>query len=182
MFAILFNLIYVSADLSLWQDTLINNQTNIVRYHAFYQFDDTSANNIGNSKPIELRLDYNVLSLPYSLAYGSVDWCNFTAKQYTNRYNTSTQIISTTPIIAIPIFTFFAHYVSGDVNNIFFNSGSYNDYVTFTLFAKDTVEANMDCHYTDTRSLYQENVLVGRFTTYLDSFSCNDCSEFTFQQ
>lgn len=169
---ILLNIIYVNAELSLWNDILVNNQTQIVNYHGFYQFDDTSAGGIGYSRPIKVFIKYHVESLPYNLTFGNVDYCNLSILHFRNRVNTTiVSLFSKDPILD----------TGTDFQSFYFTSSADN-YVLYGMYAKDSLEINMKCHYTDVRSLFQESVLVGYFTAFTDDYSCSECSQFTLEQ
>jgi hypothetical protein len=175
MLAILLSFNFVHAEVTYWQDTLLLDSTGIVRYHAFYQFDDTSANAIGRQKDIPVEIFYNVNSLPYNLTYGTVDYCNLTLIHYKNIYGTN--------------FVAFQGIVGGELlnttittQNVYFNSGSYSGTLTENLRDKDYMTVDMDCHYTDTRSLYEQNILVGSYTTFFPSFACDECSQYTVEE
>ena len=40
---------------------------------------------------------------------------------------------------------------------------------------KDQLIVLATCHYTDTRSLYEGNVLVGQLTSFVPAFQCDKC-------
>jgi hypothetical protein len=157
----------VHAEMSLWNSVIIKNDTQIVRYHAYYQFDDTSVNGVGRWTPIPVILDYNVFALPYNLTYGAVDWCNFTIRNFEHEYNSDGNIVNT----STNIFNLY-------IDNPTATSGSQ----LITLYARDSMIADMDCHYTDVQSLYQESVLVGRFNTQTSSYECLGCTQYTLEE
>ena len=163
---ILFSLFLISGEQTFWTDTLIKPDQNIVRYHSFYQFDDTSINNQGKQQPIQITILANAFSLPYNLTYGVVDYCNYTVQDIKNTY-TGTDLVNSTTIK-------YSYYHTA--NTLFSNT------TTFILYDKDSLIIDMDCHYTDSRSLFQENVLVGRFTTFFSAYQCEKCSDFTLEQ
>jgi hypothetical protein len=173
---LLINIISISAEMNFWSDTLINQDTQIVRYHGYFQFDDTSVKNIGRHKSIPITIQYLVEPLPFNLTYGNVDYCNFTMTNYHNIYGTS--------------FVAFEGFSGGDllnttinVTNLYFGTGSLQSgYITVDMYDKDSIILNMDCHYTDINSLFQENVLVGSFSTFFPQFSCDECSQYTIEQ
>lgn len=173
---LLINIISINAEVTFWSDTLIHPDTQIVRYHGFYQFDDTSVKNIGRHKAIPITIQYLVEPLPFNLTYGNVDYCNFTITNFHNIYGTN--------------FVAFEGFSSGDllnttinVTNIYFGTGSLSTgYITIDMYDKDSITLDMDCHYTDVRSLYQENVLVGSFSTFFPQFACDECSQYTVEQ
>lgn len=156
-----------SAEISLWNTVTTNNATQIVRYHAFYSFDDTSIQGIGKNKAIPVSLLYQVQALPFNLTYGSVDYCNFTISHYVNQYNSAGEFTNSTT----------------ETVSYYFGTGSANSStLLFNMKSDDTLLADMDCHYTDVRSLYEENGLVGSFTTYMPSFECKGCEKYTLEE
>jgi hypothetical protein len=52
----------------------------------------------------------------------------------------------------------------------------------FKLRSRDSLRVIMDCHYTDPTYLYVENILVGRFYTYIPSFECVGCEEYSLEE
>jgi hypothetical protein len=40
----------------------------------------------------------------------------------------------------------------------------------------------MECHYTNSSTLYVENVLVGQYTTYFPAFECIGCTDYTIEE
>lgn len=158
----------VSAELFLWTDTIVNNQTQIVRQHGYYQFEDTSANLIGKNKPIEIIITTETEGLPFNatnnLSYGEVDYCNFTVVHYANEWNSDGNIVDTT---------------REDTNVYFSNTPITSNTFTFDLRDRDSLIVDMDCHYTDVRSLYQESELIGKFITYSPEFECKGCEDQT---
>jgi hypothetical protein len=169
---VILSLMPVRAELSMHNSVALINKTStnetIVRYHSFYQFDDTSSDGIGRWIAIPVFYNIDVEPLPYNLSYGEVDWCNFSVTHYRNNYDSSGNIINTTT----------------DIESEFFGTNvSHAIAVNYQLMkARDSAEANMDCHYTDVRSLYEGNVLVGRFTTFFPSFVCSGCTQYTLEE
>jgi hypothetical protein len=161
-------IIEVKAEQNFWTDTLIFPDTQIVRYHGYFQFEDTSVNGEGKHKPIDIKISPDIFALPYNLTYGNVDYCNFTVKNIQNTYDGLDLVNSTTSI--------FNYLHSGN-----FQYGSSNKTI-YTLYDKDSLIIDVDCHYTDINSLYQENVLVGRFTAFFSAYQCSSCSDFTLEQ
>ena len=170
----------IQGEIYLWNSVIKDTSQSVVKYHAFYWFDDTSARGIGKQKDIPITLQYVVEPLPYDLTpdgfIGSVDWCNLTIRQYHNIYGTT--------------FVAFQGFFGGEllnttteVQSYYFGSGGLNtSFITFNLRDKDSVTADMSCHYTDVSSLYVENILVGRFTTYMPSFECEGCTQYTLEE
>lgn len=157
----------VSADMFLWNSVDVGNSTNTVAHQAVYQFTDTSANNVGRNKAINVSLNYEVEALPFPLTFGSVDWCNLTVTHEINIFDSLGNIINT----------------STSKTSIFFQNNSFTSgYVSNNMFDKDSLIAEMRCHYTDQRSLFQDSVLIGRFTTYMPSFECADCTDKSLEQ
>lgn len=176
IFILTFLIISVNAEVTFWSDTLVHSDTQIVRYHGYFQFDDTSVKDIGKHKSIPITIQYIVEPLPFNLTYGTVDYCNLTIKNIHNVYGIS--------------FTAFEGFSGGDllnttinITNLYFGTGSLQTgYLNFDMYDKDSIIADMDCHYTDVNSLFQENVLVGSFSTFFPQFACDECSQYTVEQ
>ena len=151
------------AEIFLWQDTAIDRENNIVNYHAFYQFEDTSANNVGRHKKVPIEFRYGVQPLPFTLPSGSVDECNFTIYHYKHEYDSDGDITAT----------------ETEASSIFFTTDpvAQSGSVVVDMLDLDQVVANMGCHYTTNQSLYEENVLVGTFATFMPSFECKGCTD-----
>lgn len=155
-----------SAEMFLWQETAVDNVTQTVNYHAFYQFEDTSANNVGRNKPIPVQLLYQTQNLPFAIGNGAVDYCNFTIKQYLNDFDSLGNIINTT----------------FNISSFYFNTGVNTDSLTFNMKDKDTLIADMVCHYTTPESVFFDSILVGQYTTFLPSFECKSCTDKTLEE
>jgi hypothetical protein len=170
----------ITSEMYLWNSVIVDEPNSVVKHHAFYWFDDTSARGIGKQKDIPIILWYEVEPLPYDLAsrgyWGEVDWCNLTIKSYHNIYGTT--------------FVAFQGFSGGDLLNTttevqtyyFTNTSLSYGQIVLNMRDKDSFVADMICHYTDNRSLYVENALIGRFTTYTPSFECEGCSKYSLEE
>jgi len=157
---------FVSAELSLWNTVIKDKDNSIVRNHLYYWFDDTSATGIGKNKNIPITFYYVIQALPYSLTGGQVDWCNLTLTHYMNIYNEKGEFLNETKEVQ-------SLYFSGTP----LTSGQ----IVMNMKSRDSVIGDIDCHYTDVNYLYQENALIGRWTTFLPSFECNKCEQYTLE-
>lgn len=168
-----------SAELWGWSQTIFPTK-NIVRYHLYYQIEDTSSDLITIQKPVPIQLLANVQNLPYNISTyypqypnALVDWCNYTITWQRNIYDNSFfgdrkfNIINTTLETAN---TFYQN------TNATFNISIYN------LKAKDGLLADMDCHYTNNDTLFIENTYFGFITGYIPSFECSGCNDHTFEE
>ena len=171
---IIFFLNFVSAEVMLWNNVIIDRTENLTTYHAYYTLDDTSLRGFCFQKDIPVVIQYNVESLPYSLTGGQVDWCNLTIKQYRNTYGTAfawsqgvtAELLNTTY----------------EEQSVYFDSGAYDGFIQLNMKQKDSAIIDMKCHYTDADYLYEDNALIGRFTTYLSSYECEGCSQYTLEE
>jgi hypothetical protein len=159
-----------SAELSLWSNQLMNSNSHLthpstVQDHFFYQFDDTSIEGYGKNKPIITSIYYVIQPLPYSLgAYGgNVDSCELVILQSRNNYNEDGKILNET-IESLTI-------------NFSTNASADSGTLRFYLKSDDTLTGDIYCHYTNSSTLYADNILVGRFTTFVPSFECAGCSD-----
>ena len=157
----------INAEMTMFNQVVIKDSEQIVRYGGSYYFDDTSANEVGKFKPIPMGFNIVVQALPFSLTTGYVDWCNMTVDHYTNIYDSSGNIINTT-----------TYSVSVFYQNISLTSQA----ITVSAFASDYVFANMDCHYTNASELYEQNDLIGRFDTFITTFECKGCTKYSLEQ
>jgi len=163
-----------SAEVYLWNSVIKDETESLVKYHAFYWFDDTSGRGIGKQKDIPITLWYDVQSLPLNLTYGVVDWCNLTLKHYRNTYGTT--------------FVAFQGFFGGELLNATTETQSYyftasaSDKIIINMRDKDSLTATMSCHYTDINSLFEYNILGGSFTTYMPSFECEGCTEYSLEE
>lgn len=187
---------FAQAEVSLWSNQLMNglsngtsfneNYNSTVQDHIFYQFDDTSAQvetrnylntgiqvpniiPVGRNKPISLQLDYSIMPLPFSMgAYGGeVDWCSLIVRHFKNVYDDDGNRINTTI----------------EYTNINFTTSAFSQVgsITLDMRSDDTVSGDIYCHYTDVNALYGDNILVGRWTTYLPTFECKGCSDYSLE-
>ena len=54
--------------------------------------------------------------------------------------------------------------------------------LSFSAKNKDSLIADLRCHYTDSRGLYYVNILAGSFTTYMSSYECATCRDYSLEQ
>jgi hypothetical protein len=156
----------VSAEIFLWNEVTTTESQNITRLHAFYKLEDTSEGFKWRNRKVPVTFDYSTQNLPFALTYGVVDWCNLSIIHYENDYDSEGNYLNTTTSIQ-------SYYFSAGIN-----TGS----VTIDMIDGDEVSADMVCHYTDTRSLYQDNILAGRFNTKVPSYECKGCEDFTLEE
>lgn len=177
-----------SAEVYNWNDVILNNITNTTDFHAFYSLDDTPYNafvtnaqetfaGLGVTRvfhTIPISLLYNVQALPYNLTAfnsnytGVIDYCNLSIQETHNDYSgflNNVGVVNTTT-------TFTSYY---------FNSSA-SGTITINLQHRDSVVADMICHYTQNENLYVENTLFGRFDTLEGSYECGECKAFTLEQ
>lgn len=169
-----------NAEVSLWSNQLMNgimnDSTNFnrlynstVQDHLFYQFDDTSIEGVGRNKPIALKLYYSIMPLPYNMGSygGEVDWCSLIIRHFKNIYDNDENRINTTV----------------EYTNINFTTSvsSQTGYINLDMRSDDTVSGDIYCHYTDVNALYGDNILIGRWTTYLPTFECKGCSDYSLE-
>lgn len=157
---------FVQSEIFLWNDVNINQDENLTIYHAFYKVDDTSEGFRWRNRDIPIEFFYNIQSLPFSLAGGSVDWCNFSITHYANEYDSE------------------GNYVDTTINrqSIYFDSGVYDGIISIDVRDADEVTADVKCHYTNQSTLYQEHALIGRFDITIPSYECRGCSEYTLEE
>ena len=166
----------VSAEEYLWNTVSLSSTAQTVNHHAFYWFEDTSASGIGNNKDVPITFYYTVQRLPYNLTNGNVDWCNLTITHYRNIYGTQ--------------FVAWQGFYGGELlnttietQNVYFTTAPVEyGQITVNVRNRDTINADMKCHYENVSDLYEQNILVGQITTYMPSFECSGCSKYDFEE
>ena len=170
----------ISAEVYLWNTVNIDNSSQTVDYHSYIQFLDTSTNDIGSGTDTPITYVYHTQSLPLDLTpdgatFGIIDYCNFTISHTKNIYGTT--------------FVAFQGFSGGQLlnttleeQNFSFNNGTNDGQVTINLRDKDSVVADMRCHYTSVDGLYENNILGGDFKTYMSSYECSQCKDYTLEQ
>jgi hypothetical protein len=158
----------------LWNDVLINVNQSKVTNHAFYWLEDTSTSGVGKNKDVTLVLWAVIQPLPYNLtsfnpAYnGSIDQCDLTYNIFRNIYDGEGNLINTSVEV---------------INYTFSGTGNVTSNQTrFDLRSRDSVTADLSCHYTDPNFLYIDNVLIGRITTYMSTFECDGCDKYSLEE
>src|SRR4030042_3496075 len=161
---------FIVGELFLWTTENINEVDSTVTQHSYYQFDDTSAYWIGRTKGVIMNFVYVIEPLPYNLSGygGEVDWCNLSINHLNHIYNSDSELINTTSTLY--------NVYTGGVTNL--STGT----IDITVFDKDSILVDMECHYTNSSTLYVENVLVGQYTTYFPSFECKGCSDYSLEE
>ena len=163
----------VQSEEYLYNTVSLYPDESIVNLHLFYWFDDTSVSGIGMNKDIPITLYYVVQDLPYNLTYGNVDWCNFTIIHYQNIYGALSLIYGGGLA--------FLNQTT-EIQSFYFDSSLTSGIVKINARSRDIIQADMKCHYTNVSDLYENNILVGRFTTYMPSFECSTCTQYDFEQ
>lgn len=169
----------ISAEVFLYNTINVNPTTSTTRQEGFYYLDDTSETGIASSKDTKITLWYEIEQLPFNFSgvYPvEVDYCNLTISHFKNIYGTN--------------FIAFQGYSRGELLNTtleqysysFSNSSLNSTKLSFNLRNKDYLYVVMSCHYTDPLYLYVENILVGRFTSYIGSYECNGCEKYSLEQ
>jgi hypothetical protein len=166
----------ISGEEYLWNSVSLDYTDQTVNQHAFYWFEDTSASGIGNNKDIPITFYYTVQQLPYNLTNGNVDWCNLTITHFRNIYGTQ--------------FVAFEGFFGGEllnttieIQNVYFTTAPVTSgQITVNIRSRDTINADMKCHYENVSDLYEDNILVGMLTTYMPSFECMGCDKYDFEE
>lgn len=167
-----------SAEVWVWTNTIFPNET-MVRYHAYYQIEDTSFTNILIQKPVRVQLIGNVQDLPYNISQyypqypnAYVDWCNYTITWQKNEYD-STLGLTDWKIINTSLIT---------TSTLFQNTNATFQIDTYTLRARDGLIADMDCHYTNPDTLFIDNNYFGFISAIIPAFECKGCGDYTFEE
>jgi hypothetical protein len=172
----------ISGEIFLWNTVTTNNITNMTNFHAYYQFEDTSTTGIGSGQDTKVIFRYHIEPLPLNLTgdnvtFGEIDYCNFTIIHTRNIYGVT--------------FVAFEGFSGGqllnttiETQNIFAEANaSVNDGELFVLMRdKDSVVADMKCHHTTLEGLYENNILAGSFATYMSSYECSQCIDYSLEQ
>jgi hypothetical protein len=159
----------ISAEVFLWDSVITDKTNSIVNYHGYYQFEDTTAQMSGANTEIVVHLWYEVQELPLILtgSYGAVDWCNFTIQHYKNTFDNLGNILNAT----------------NEIQSYYFTTGAFNSsIININAKNKDSIIADMKCHYNDSRGLYYGNILAGKFTTYISTYECSTCSDYSLEE
>lgn len=159
----------VSAELSLWTTTIVDNSSQIVSYNGYYKFEDTSSSGVGKHLSIDIDLIYQVQALPYP---SGVDYCNFTIIHIKNDYGGD---------------GFFTNFTRITQNYLFSTGALNSSTIRITALDKDSIIYTMACHYQGldnfTNYAYREvSTPIGKVTTYLPSFYCDTCSQYTLEE
>jgi len=166
---------FASAEVMLWNNVIIDRTDDTTTQHAYYQLDDTTSRGFYDmTTGVPVVIYSHTEALPYALTSGNVDWCNLTIKQYSNIYGTT--------------FAWGQGFTQYDLLNTttteesyYFDGATNTSVITKLLRARDSLIIDMKCHYTDEDYLYEDNALIGQFTTYISSYECDKCSQ-TFEE
>ncbi len=156
----------VSAEIYLWQDVILSRSANTTTDHIYIQLDDTSEGFKWRNRQVPITLKFFTQDLPFNLTFGQVTSCNFSYTTFQNTYDNEGNFLSDTKVS----------------DSFFFTSGINEGEVTLFLKDDDDITADFKCFYTNTDSLYEDNALIGRITTFLPSFECRGCTEFTLEE
>lgn len=165
---LLASLNFVKSEIYMWNSVSTDKPNQMVNFHGYYQLEDTTAEMSGINAEVSVFLWYIVEPLPLNLSiYGQVDYCNFTIHHYKNEFDNLGNIINTSDIIT---------------EYSFMNSPLNSTLTIITAKNKDSITADMKCHYTDINGLYYGNILAGRFVTYTSSYQCNFCGDYSLEE
>lgn len=169
IFILLLSPLTIMGEMSMWNNVITDKPNQIVNYHGYYQFEDTTAQMSSANVPINLYLWYEVQPLPLVLngSFGEVDYCNLTIQHYKNIFDDLGNILNTTTEIQTYGFA---------------NSSLNSTIIVISAKNKDSIIADMKCHYTDVRGLYYGNILAGRFTIYMSSYQCSECTQYSLEE
>ncbi len=158
----------VSAEVYLWQDVILNKAQNTTTHHIYYQLDDTSEGFKWRNREVPIEITFFTQDLPFNLSagHGQVTSCNFSFTSFHNIYDDEGNFLSD----------------STESGSFFFDSGINEGSQTFLLRDDDDITADFKCVYTDNNFLYEDNALIGRISSFLPSFECRGCTEFTLEE
>ena len=159
---------FVSAEIYLWTDVITNKKTNTTSHHAYYQLDDTSDGFKWRNKEVPITIKFTTEDLPLNLSagHGQVTSCNFSFTSFHNNYDDEGFFLGDTT----------------ESGSFFFDSGVNQGEVTILLKDDDDITADFKCFYTNNEFLFDDSILVGRISTFLPSFECKGCTEFTLEE
>lgn len=180
-FAIILLIVLVngaSAEEFLWQNTIIDNQKQTLTHHTYIQIDDTSSAlvTVGQTVPTELIVGLSndlPLDLTQSGGLGTLDYCNFTLSITNNIYDLSPIGFTTYKIVNQTITSY---------NKSYSNVNATNDVYQFYLKDKDSVTADISCHFTNPADLQNSQYTdIGSIAIFTPAFQCDGCSKYTFE-
>jgi hypothetical protein len=167
-FLFLLNINLLNADMTMFNYISIRESEQVVRYSGSYYFDDTSDLGVGKSTGIPMAFYIVIQALPFTLDYGEVTWCNFTLSHYANIYNSEGDKINST------VYTTSSYYEATNTTT--------TNIAYVTAYASDYVIGYVDCYYNDSRDLFSESDLFGRFDTLMPTYECKGCTDYTIEQ
>jgi hypothetical protein len=147
---------------------LISNATN---QFVTAVFDDSSIDNIGKHKPIDISISVlHQYGFPYDLGGINITGCNLTVTHHQNNYDADGNLVNTT--ISID------SYIIGSF-------GGGNLYPA-TIYNKDMLDLNLECYYTDQPN---DTILqsvqgsdIANIWFRMPSFSCAKCERMDFEE
>lgn len=164
IFLLMVMLNFVNSEIYMWNEVSLDSEENITNLHGLYTLKDVDVA-FGNYE-YDFELAYSTQDLPFNLTGGQVDYCNLTYAHYSNDYDSEGNFLNTTIT----------------TNSLYFSSGLNSGVVDIKMKRNDNLITDMRCHYTDGNYLYQDNILVGRYSMYVPSTECNRCTEFTLEE
>jgi hypothetical protein len=153
-----------SAEIYMWNEVTLDTENNITNLHGLYTLKDVDS--FWGNYEYDFELHYSTQDLPFNLTGGQVDYCNLTYAHYSNDYDSEGNFLNTT--------------ITETTLN--FDSGLSSGVIDIEMKRNDNLITDMRCHYTDGDYLYQDNILVGRYSVYVPSTQCNRCTEFTLEE
>lgn len=159
-----------SADITFWRDVSLNQNKSIVKLHGYYQFFDESESLTGKFKSIPIGISYFWQDIPYNIsavypqyANAYVDWCNLTIIHDSNQYSVLEGNLNNS---------------AEEIFNVYLtNNLSDSQQKIFDMKHQDSLVLDWDCHYTNSNTLYIDNILFADWDTFYPAFSCSGCEE-----
>lgn len=173
--------ISVSGEMTLWSNVIIDDNTDSVSQHSYYQYyDDIEALTTLDSALLDLKrsllsgrtndvyLWAIIEKMPYNTTNYTINYCEY------NITHTQTDYDSNGNLIQINESTYGFVYSSLPSAN--------TTYLFFRLKNRDSLVSDIRCYYNDSNYLYDENILFGRGGIYLPANKCGDCEEYTLEE
>lgn len=159
----------VSAEIYSTESVIINNVSSTATLKGFYRYDDTSPNGYGNYVPMDLYFNYIITDLPYELSTGidnyKIDWCSLNYTHFKN---------------GIYWFNITSNRTFSQSHMFTTGSAVYNNAHIGQIYATDSVDFSITCHYNDSRYVYYGNEFGADFIAVEPSYVCLECQQYDY--
>lgn len=170
----------VNAEMTLWSNVIIDEDSSTVAHHSYYQYyDDIEELSRAGQLFVDLKRSLYagrtndvilwaiIENMSYDTGNYTVNYCEYNVTHIKTDYDNDGNLINTTSI---------------DYGFVYSGTPTNTTYLFFQMKNRDSLITDLRCYYNDSDYLYDESILFARGGIYLPANKCNDCEEYTLEE